>query len=194
MNTKEMVLAALFAAIIAVLGLIPPITLSFIPVPITAQTLGVMLAGCFLGRKVGCISIIVFIVIVALGAPLLSGGRGGIPVFMSPTVGYLMSWPIAVFTIGSLTEKFWKNMKMWKLIIVNFVGGVLLINLIGAPIMAIITGTSIWAGITGAAMFLPGDMIKAVIAAIVAVQLKSISPIKDKVSIKVKNLEHGNTI
>ncbi|GAF09352.1 hypothetical protein [Paenibacillus pini] len=47
MKTKEMVFAALFAAFIAVLGMIPPIPLGFIPVPITAQTLGVMLAGCF---------------------------------------------------------------------------------------------------------------------------------------------------
>ena len=47
MTTKEMVYAALFAAVIAVLGLIPPITVGFIPVPITAQTLGVMLAGAF---------------------------------------------------------------------------------------------------------------------------------------------------
>lgn len=50
LKTKELVYAALFAAFIAVLGLIPPIPLGFIPVPITAQTLGVMLAGCFWGN------------------------------------------------------------------------------------------------------------------------------------------------
>ncbi|MCG5476989.1 MAG: BioY family transporter, partial [Sinorhizobium fredii] len=46
MNTRDLVLIALFAAIVVVLGLIPPITLGFIPVPITAQSMGVMLAGC----------------------------------------------------------------------------------------------------------------------------------------------------
>ncbi|WMT43114.1 hypothetical protein RE628_13095 [Paenibacillus sp. D2_2] len=51
MRTQEFVFAALFAAFIAVLGMIPPIPLGFIPVPITAQTLGVMLAGCFLGKE-----------------------------------------------------------------------------------------------------------------------------------------------
>ncbi|MCA0341275.1 MAG: biotin transporter BioY, partial [Proteobacteria bacterium] len=53
MTTRDIVLVALFAAIIVVLGLLPPITLGFIPVPITAQTLGVMLAGCILGAKRG---------------------------------------------------------------------------------------------------------------------------------------------
>lgn len=182
MKTKEMVFAALFAAFIGVLGLIPPIPLGFIPVPVTAQTLGVMLAGCFLGKKTGTISLILFIVLVAIGAPLLSGGRGGPSVFVSPTVGYFLSWPVAVFCIGYATEKIWSKLTIWKLIIINFVFGVLLISLIGAPVMALVTGTSIWAGLVGATAFLPGDLIKAIIAAIIAVQLKTLSPIEDKVN------------
>ncbi|MBK3495183.1 biotin transporter BioY [Viridibacillus sp. YIM B01967] len=192
MKTKDMVMAALFAAIIAVLGLIPPVTISIIPVPITAQTLGIMLAGCILGRKVGSLSVLVFLVLVALGAPLLAGGRGGPAVFMGPTVGYLISWPIAAFVIGYLTEKLWDNMKIWKMIIVNFVGGVLLINLIGAPIMAIMTNTSIWAGITGSAVFLPGDTIKAVVAAMIAVQLKAVSPITKKAPVLRQGMQQSS--
>lgn len=182
MKTKEMVFAALFAALIGVLGLIPPIPLGFIPVPITVQTLGVMLAGCFLGKKTGAISLILFIVLVAIGVPLLSGGRGGPSVFVSPTSGYFLSWPIAVFCIGYATEKIWSRLTIWKLIIINFVFGVLLVSLIGAPVMAIITDTSIWAGLVGATAFLPGDCIKAVIAAIIAIQLKAVSPIEEKVN------------
>lgn len=182
MNTKEMVFAALFAALIGVLGMIPPIPLGFIPVPITFQTLGVMLAGAFLGKKMGLISLILFIVLVALGLPLLSGGRGGLSVFAAPSVGYFLSWPIAAFCIGYMTEKLWSSLKLWKLIVINFVFGIVLISLIGAPVMALITHTSIWAGLVGATAFLPGDIIKAVIAAIVAIQLKAISPIEDKVN------------
>ncbi|MNN54617.1 hypothetical protein D3C81_1694400 [compost metagenome] len=47
--------------------------------------------------------------------------------------------------------------------------------------MALITHTSVWAGLVGAIAFLPGDLIKAIIAAIIAVQLKAISPIEEKV-------------
>ncbi|GGH21077.1 biotin transporter BioY [Paenibacillus segetis] len=180
MKTKDMVFAALFAALLGVLGMIPPIPLGFIPVPITAQTLGVMLAGCFLGKKTGTLSIILFIVLVALGLPLLSGGRGGLSVFVAPTAGYLLSWPIATFCIGLATEKLWTKIKTWKLFVVNVVFGVLLVSLIGAPVMALITHTSIWAGLVGAVSFVPGDCIKALLAAIIAVQLKSVSPIEEK--------------
>ncbi|GIP42913.1 biotin transporter BioY [Paenibacillus sp. J45TS6] len=181
MKTKEMVFAALFAAFIGVLGMLPPIPLGFIPVPITAQTLGVMLAGCFLGRKTAGISLILFIVLVALGLPLLSGGRGGLAALIGPGAGYILSWPIAAFCIGYMTEKVWGKLKTWKLFMINVVFGVLLVSLIGAPVMALVTNTSIWAGLIGALAFIPGDCIKALIAAFVAVQLKTISPIEDKV-------------
>ncbi|GIP23366.1 biotin transporter BioY [Paenibacillus sp. J22TS3] len=182
MKTKEMVLAALFAAFIAVLGMIPPIPLGFIPVPITAQTMGVMLAGCFLGRKTATLSIILFIVLVALGLPILSGGRGGLSVLAGPTVGYLLSWLLAAFCIGALTEKVWSALRVWKLVVINIIFGAVLVSLIGAPIMALITHTPIWVGLVKAAAFLPGDCIKAIIAAVIAVQLKAISPIEDKVN------------
>lgn len=181
MTTKEMVYAALFAAVIAVLGLIPPIPLGFIPAPITAQTLGVMLAGGFLGKRVGVISLLLFLVLVALGLPLLSGGRGGVAVFAGPTVGYLISWPIAVFCIGLLVEKLWSSLNVWKVVVVNVVFGALLVSCIGAPIMAMVTNTPVWATLTGAVVYLPGDIIKAVIAALIVVQLKVLSPIGQRV-------------
>ena len=81
MNTRDIVLIALFAAIIVVLGLLPPIMLGFIPVPITAQSLGVMLAGCILGAKRGATAVLLVLLLVAIGLPVLSGGRGGLAVF-----------------------------------------------------------------------------------------------------------------
>ncbi|MNP84273.1 BioY family protein [compost metagenome] len=54
-------------------------------------------------------------------------------------------------------------------------------SLIGAPVMALITHTSIWAGLVGSVAFLPGDLIKAIIAAIITVQLKAVSPIEEKI-------------
>ncbi|KZS43263.1 biotin biosynthesis protein BioY [Paenibacillus glucanolyticus] len=180
MKTKELVYAALFAAFIAVLGLIPPLPLAFIPVPITAQTLGVMLAGCFLGKRMAAFSLIIFIILAAIGLPVLVGGRGGLAVLVGPSAGYIFSWPIAAFCIGWASEKLWPQVKTWKLLLINIVFGVILVSLIGAPVMALITNTSIWAGLLGAVSYLPGDLIKAIIAAIVAMQLKAISPIEEK--------------
>ncbi|MBQ4901469.1 biotin transporter BioY [Paenibacillus sp. Marseille-P2973] len=180
MKTKEIVYAALFTAFMAVLGMIPPIPLGFIPVPVTAQTLGVMLAGCFLGKKPAAMSLILFIVLVAIGLPILSGGRGGLAPLVGPSAGYIFSWPIAAFLIGYASEKIWPKLRMWKLLTINILFGVLLVSLIGAPVMALITHTSIWAGLIGSVVYLPGDIIKAVIAAVVAFQLRAISPIEEK--------------
>ena len=60
MNTKNLVFVALFSSIMGVLGLIPPIALSITPVPITLQSLGVMLAGGLLGSRLGALSQLVF--------------------------------------------------------------------------------------------------------------------------------------
>lgn len=97
MKVKEMTYVALFAAVMGALGLVPPIMLSFTPVPITLQTLGVLLAGGILGARLGGISMAVFLLLVAAGAPLLSGGRGGIGVFFGPSAGYLISYPVTAF-------------------------------------------------------------------------------------------------
>lgn len=180
MKTKELVYASLLAAFISVLGLIPPLPLGFIPVPITAQTLGVMLAGCFLGKRTAALSLILFIILVAIGLPVLSGGRGGLSALVGPSAGYIFSWPIAAYCIGWASEKIWPQVKTWKLVIINIVFGVILVSLIGAPIMALITNTSIWAGILGSAAYFPGDLIKALIAAIIGMQLKALSPIEEK--------------
>lgn len=179
MKTKELVYAALFAAFVAVLGMLPPLTLGFIPVPITAQTLGVMLAGCFLGRRMGFLSLVIFILLAAIGLPVLAGGQGGLGALAGPSAGYIFSWPLVAFLIGYGTEKVWASLRTWKLIIINLVFGVLLTILIGSTVMSLILHTPVWAGLMASAVYLPGDILKAVIAAVLAVRLKAVSPIEE---------------
>ncbi len=97
MTTRDLVLISLFSAIIIALGLLPPITIGFIPVPITAQSLGVMLAGVVLGAKRGTLAVLLTILIAAIGLPVLSGGRGGLSIFTTPTTGFLIGWIAAAF-------------------------------------------------------------------------------------------------
>ena len=101
---KNLTHIALFAALIAVLGLIPKIDL-ISGVPITAQSLGIMLCGTVLGAKRGALAVILFLVLVAAGLPLLAGGRGGLGVFASPSVGYLIGFPFAAFVAGLIVER-----------------------------------------------------------------------------------------
>lgn len=91
----DMMHIAIFTALMAVLGFMPPLFLSFTPVPITLQTLGVMLAGSILRPKSAILSQLVFLLLVAFGAPLLPGGRGGFGVFFGPSAGFLIAYPLA---------------------------------------------------------------------------------------------------
>lgn len=137
MNTRDMVYVALFAAIFAALGLMPPIPLPFVPVPITAQTLGVMVAGSLLGARRGGLAILLAVVLVAVGVPILAGGRGGLGVVMGPTGGFLLGFPIAAFTIGYMVEKGWDRLNIGTAIAYNIVGGILVLYLIGVPWLSV---------------------------------------------------------
>ena len=94
---RNITLIALFAALIAALGLVPKFDLAS-GVPITAQSMGVMLAGTILGARRGALAVLLVLFLVALGLPLLAGGRGGLGVFAGPTVGFLIGWPVARWT------------------------------------------------------------------------------------------------
>ena len=104
---RNITLIALFAALVAALGLIPKLTLGF-GVPITAQSMGIMLCGTILGARRGALAVLLVLALVALGLPLLAGGRGGLGVFAGPTVGFLVGWPIAAFVTGLIVER-WRS-------------------------------------------------------------------------------------
>ena len=179
MKTRDLAYIALFAAITAVLGLVPAIQVG--PVPITAQTLGVMLAGAILGARRGFLSQLLFLILVAIGLPLLASGAGGLAVFAGPTGGYLVSWPIAAFVVGLLTERFWARYNLARGILANVVGGIVVIYAIGVPWLAVVADLSPKAAIvSGALPFLIGDGIKAVLAAAIAVQVRRSYPVIER--------------
>ncbi len=170
MKISDIVYIALFAAITAVLGLAPPVTLPIIPVPITAQFLGVMLAGSILGAWRGGLALLLFIALVAGGLPVLAGGRGGLGVLLfSPSAGFLLAFPIAGYVIGWLTERFWRRLDVFRAFLINVVGGIGVVYAIGIPGVALMGDLSLVQAAAGSALFVPGDIIKAGIAAMAAV-------------------------
>ncbi len=96
---KNLTQIALFAALIAILGLVPKVDLVS-GVPITAQSLGIMLCGTVLGARNGALAVLLFLFVTIAGLPLLSGGRGGFGVLAGPSVGYIIGFPIAAFVAG----------------------------------------------------------------------------------------------
>jgi biotin transport system substrate-specific component len=176
-KTRDLAYVALFAAIVAVLGLLPPVPVPGIPVPITAQTLGVMLAGSVLGARRGALALLVFLAVVAVGAPVLSGGRGGLGVFVGPTAGFLYSWPVAAFVIGWLTQLSWRRFNLAWALVANLVGGVVVIYAIGVPFTSLYADVPLWTSFTGSLAFIPGDVVKAVAASVVAVAVHRAYPV-----------------
>jgi biotin transport system substrate-specific component len=168
LSSRDLALVASFAALIAVLGLPGSIALFGNAVPITLQTLGVMLAGSILGWKRGALSVVVLLVLVAMGLPLLSGGRGGLGIFVGPTAGYLFGWVLGAAVIGWLVQQRLPAYPLWWGGLANVVGGIGAVYLVGIPVLAAVTSTSLWLAATGSLVFLPGDAIKVVIATAVA--------------------------
>ncbi|TVQ20255.1 MAG: biotin transporter BioY [Leptolyngbya sp. DLM2.Bin15] len=166
MKTLDLVYVGLFAALTAVLGLLPPVPVPGLPVPITAQTLGVMLAGSILGAKRGGLALLVFVVLVAIGLPVLPGGRGGLGVFLGPSGGFVAAFPVAAAVIGGLMERFCRRPHLPKAIAINIVGGIGVVYAIGVPWLAVAANLSLVQALAGSAAFIPGDVVKAVLASV----------------------------
>jgi biotin transport system substrate-specific component len=163
---RNMTRIALFAALIAALGLIPSLTLAF-GVPITAQSMGVMLAGAILGAKRGALAVLLFMALVALGLPLLAGGRGGLGAFVAPTSGFFLGWPVAAFVTGLIVER-WRGAPLAVTVaIASVIGGIVVMYAFGIVGMSITLGKTLAECAALVTAFVPGDMIKAVLAGLI---------------------------
>jgi biotin transport system substrate-specific component len=190
---RDLVRIAFFAAMIAVFGLVPRLDLPFLAgVPITLQTLGVMLAGLFLKPKHAAYAVLLFLFVVCLGAPFLSGGRGGLGVLFGPSAGFLFGWVIGAWLVSMLiglllgrhhptpttsTGPVAAPAPMThphlakKAFIACLIGGVPGIYCIGIPWLAWRADMTLPAAAMVSLAFLPGDLLKAGFAAWLARQL-----------------------
>jgi len=82
------------------------IPLPFTPVPVTGQTLGVLLVGAVLGSSLGFRSLLLYLSIGALGVPVFAGGGAGLAWLLGPSGGYLAAFPLAAWLTGALVERF----------------------------------------------------------------------------------------
>ena len=166
-------LIALFAALLAVLGLIPKIDLP-LGVPITLQTLGVMLAGCLLGPKRGLQALLLFLFAVALGLPLLSGGRGGLGVFFAPSSGYLLGWPLGAWVTGwlmALLPSHSPRSASISAFIASSLGGLLVVHVCGVVGLVLLANLTWAQAALGTLVFVPGDLIKCQLCALVVLSV-----------------------
>lgn len=166
---------AVFAAVIAVLGL-PGAFPLFGGVPITAQTLGVMLAGAVLGPYLGAASIAVLLGLVAIGLPLLAGGRGGPGVFVGPSVGYMAGWLLGAAVVGFIVHFAGRKPVVWRTALAMVLGGIVAIYAIGIPVQSFVMRLPIGETVLASLVFVPGDIAKAVVATIIVTTLVKAYP------------------
>ena len=153
-----------FAAITALTARIT-IHLPFTPVPITLQTLAVVLSGLVLGSRRGALAQLTYLGLIATGLPLDANGLG-IAAFFGPTAGYLIGFVPAALVAGWLAERF-ATRSWWG----NFLAawaGTLVIYLVGASWLAVMLGSWQQAWLGGVAPFILLDLGKAAVAAGVA--------------------------
>lgn len=181
MTTKDTVLIALFAALIVVMSLMPPVPLPAVPVPVTLQTLGTMLAGAMLGPWRGGLACLLYLVLAAMGLPVLPGGRGGVGVFFGPTGGFLVGMAagacVTGWLAGLLAARASGGWRFAGYAVACVTGGIGVVYAVGVPWLAGVTQMGLGKAALAVVAFLPGDVVKALIASAVAWRVERVWPL-----------------
>lgn len=134
-----MIYSALFATIIGVSSyIIIPLPIS--PVPITAQSLAVMLAGCVLTPIQVVLSMITFLLMGIIGIPVFSGGTAGFGIIVGKTGGYLIGFLVGAIIISLLVHK---NKSLVNMLIACFIGGIIVVHILGSAWLGQVTSIGI---------------------------------------------------
>ena len=131
------------------------------PVPMTLQPLAVLFTGAVLGSRRGALALFVYLAEGAVGLPVFAGGAG-IVYMLGPTGGYLVSYPVAAGLVGWLAERGWDRKLAWTAAAMTL--GLLVIYAFGVVWLVGFLG-DLWASLVqGMLIFIPGDLVKIVIA------------------------------
>jgi biotin transport system substrate-specific component len=167
-STKGMVYAALFGALTAAGAFI---VIPLPPVPITAQTFFLNVAAILLGGPLGAVSQFIYVMLGIVGIPVFAGGKAGLGVLFGPTGGYLLGFIIAAFVIGMINRMKKNAGIFWH--IFSMLIGMLIIYSIGSIQLSLVAKMSFPNALAvGVLPFIPGDIIKIILAAIICSRLK----------------------
>ena len=152
------------ASLVIALSAQVAIQLPFSPVPITGQTMAVLLVGALLGSRRGALAVLAYIAQGLAGLPVFAGGAAGLARLFGPTGGYLVGFVAAAFLVGWLAERGWDRRFGTTLAAMTL--GNLVIYGVGAVWLAVFVGGLSRAWSLGVLPFLPGDALKIVLAAV----------------------------
>lgn len=157
---------SIFAALISIVTiLIPPIII--MGVPITMQTLMIMLTASLLKPKDAFLSILLYLVLGIIGLPVFSSYSSGIGIILGPTGGFLISFLLVGFLIS-----YFKQDKLLNQIVINIIFGVILVNIIGILQMSIVNHLFFLKVLKIMIFFIPIDIVKAIIASLIYMKIR----------------------
>lgn len=173
-RTTYMILCAVFAALTAVCAWIA-IPLPFTPVPVVLATMATLLAGGLLGTKYGTLSMVVYLLLGAVGAPVFAGFKSGLGALAGPTGGFLIGYITSAFLCGLLLSKLSKNKLTWGRIFLAATAGLFSCYVLGTAWFMYSTGTGFYASMMMCVVpFLPGEVLKTIAAAFLIKKLRPI--------------------
>jgi biotin transport system substrate-specific component len=163
-KTQKITLTALFAALICAIA---PLSVPIGPIPITLATFAIYLAAATLGKKLGTLSVLVYILVGIVGFPVFAGFSSGLPKIIGVTGGFIVGYIPLAFIAGSFKE----FRGSWKYP-VGMAAGTVALYILGVVWYSVVTGSGLIASVTVCVVpFLPGDALKIVAASIIAVPL-----------------------
>lgn len=170
-NIRWLAQASLLAAVTAILAwFVVPLPVG--PVPVSGQSLGVMLTGLLLPWRWAGVSQAIYLGLGLIGLPVFAGGGAGIGIVLGPTGGYLLG-----FLLGApVTAELSARLARWRTIgtaTAVLLGCVVLVHGLGVLQLAFVTGISLRQAIViGTVPFLPGDLVKVVLATVLSGRLR----------------------
>lgn len=175
---RDLALIVVFTALICVCAILPAIKTGGL-VPITLQTFGVLLTGAVLGPWRGFLAVVLYLLVGAIGLPVFSGGGAGPGVLMGPSAGYLVGFPLAAALCGFLVSRI-RTATPWLHVVLVFAAGLassaVFVHTFGVTGLVLRADYSWKAAWAADSIFWPGDVVKNVAMALVAVSVHRAFP------------------
>ncbi len=149
---------------VLVMALLSQVRLELGPVPLTGQTLGVLLIGAAYGFSLGGVTMLAYLLVGGLGLGVFSGGAAGWAVFTGATAGYLLGFPVAAAVVGFLAQRGFDR-RVSTTALAMFVGNLIIYipGLLWLKQLAPDWPTTLQWGLVP---FVPGDLLKLLVAAL----------------------------
>ncbi|WP_332665964.1 biotin transporter BioY [Aeromicrobium sp.] len=170
-STTDLALIATFAALIAVCTIIGGFSVTGVGVPFTLQMFGIFLAGAVLGARRGFLAVLLYLAVGTAGVPIFAESHGGPSVWVGVTAGYLLAFPIAAFIVGLVASRVGRTNPAAFTVAVSIAAAIVTIAVVGTLGtigMALKLDVSLKVAWGYATPFFVADIIKGVLAAVVA--------------------------